>query len=78
MMPSLNVAFPLHLVNNCIQAKEAPLSQTITKKNDVNKVDASNLGMQCKKKVDVTQAGMFASVFCVGLSFFPSLKVVEE
>lgn len=45
-MPSLDVAFPLHLVNNCIQAQEAPLSHTIIKKNDVNKVDASDLGIQ--------------------------------
>lgn len=44
-MPSLDVAFPLHLVNNCIQAEEAQ-SRTIIKKNDVNKVDASDLGIQ--------------------------------
>lgn len=53
MMPNLNVAVSLHLVNNSIQTKEAALSQTITKKNDVYKVDASNLGVQ------VTQQRMY-------------------
>lgn len=46
MVPSLDVAFPLHLVNNCIQAEEAPLSRTITKKNDASKVEARDLGIQ--------------------------------
>lgn len=46
MVPSLDVAFPLHLVNNYIQAEEAPLSRTITKKNDVSKVEARDLGIQ--------------------------------
>lgn len=36
--------FPLHLLNKCIQAEEAPLSAAIIKKNDVNKVDAGDLG----------------------------------
>lgn len=31
--------FSLDMVNNCIQAEEAPLSRTIIKKNDVNKAD---------------------------------------
>lgn len=46
MVPSLDVAFPLHLVNNCSRAEEAPLSRTITKKNDVSKADGSDLGIQ--------------------------------
>lgn len=39
---------PTHtqLVNNSIQAEEAPLSPTIIKKNDVNKVDACDLGIK--------------------------------
>lgn len=45
MVPSLDVAIRLHLVNNRTRAEEAPLSRTITKKNDVNKVAASDLGI---------------------------------
>ncbi len=46
IVPSLDVAIPLHLVNNCVRAEEAPLSPTIIKKNDVNKAHASDLGIQ--------------------------------
>ena len=38
--------FPLHLLNNCVQVEEAPLPRTIIKKNDVDKVDATDSGIQ--------------------------------
>lgn len=44
MVPSSDVGFPPHLVNNFPCAEEAPMYLTITKKSDVNKVDATDLG----------------------------------